>query len=230
MAADDPGLADRIKPVMNLLAADTATSPATELFPQRRVFDVYNSHSWASGTAPFADGNNQESVSEAVNAWSGLTLWARASGNAKLEAEARWMHALEAQSARAYWTNFDKSQPVYQGFGHEVTPLVFGGKRDYATWFSAEPAAALAILLIPMNPSSDFLGGDPARIDANVKEGTASGGFTQQYGDLMLMYAAMAGEQQRTAALQQARSLPAGDVDDSTSKTYLLAWLFSLKK
>lgn len=230
MAADDPGLADRIKPVMNLLAADIATSPATELFPQRRVFDVYNSHSWASGTAPFADGNNQESVSEAVNAWSGLTLWARASGNAKLEAEARWMHALEAQSARAYWTNFDKSQPVYQGFGHEVTPLVFGGKRDYATWFSAEPAAALAILLIPMNPSSDFLGGDPARIDANVKEGTASGGFTQQYGDLMLMYAAMAGEQQRTAALQQARSLPAGDVDDSTSKTYLLAWLFSLKK
>ena len=27
------------------------------------------------------------------------------------------------------------------------------------------------------------------------------------------------------AALQQARSLPAGDVDDSTSKTYLLAWV-----
>ena len=54
-------------------------------FADRRVFDAYAAHSWASGTSPFADGNNQESSSEATTAWAGLQLWARARGNAELE-------------------------------------------------------------------------------------------------------------------------------------------------
>ncbi|WP_051208810.1 glycosyl hydrolase [Propionicicella superfundia] len=230
MAADDPALAERIAPVMNLLAADIAASPASERFPQRRVFDVYASHSWASGTAPFADGNNQESASEAVTAWSGLTLWARASGNTALETEAIWMHALEAQAANAYWTDFDTADPVYDGFGHTVTPLVFGGKRDYATWFSAEPAAALAILVLPMSPSSDHLAVDPGRIAANVAEAVGEKGFRQPYGDYLLMYSALQGEQQRVAALAAARELPADLIDDGVSRTYLLAWLFGLRQ
>ncbi|HEX7210899.1 MAG TPA: glycosyl hydrolase, partial [Propionibacteriaceae bacterium] len=54
----------------------------------RRTFDAYAGHSWASGTAPFADGNNQESSSEAITAWTGLALWAKASANPNLETEA----------------------------------------------------------------------------------------------------------------------------------------------
>ncbi len=229
LAADDSGLAEKLAPVMNLLAADIATSPGNEHFPARRNFDSYASHSWASGTAPFADGNNQESASEAVTAYAGLTLWARASGNRDLEVEARWMQALEAASARAYWTDFDTSDPVYAGFGHQVLPLNFGGKRDYATWFSAEPAAALAILLIPVSPSSDQLGGDAVRIAENVKEGIGSKGFEQQYGDYILMYSALAGEDARQTALKAARSFDRSTIDDGNSYSYLLAWLFSLK-
>ncbi|MFT4228049.1 glycosyl hydrolase [Micropruina sp.] len=229
LAADDSGLAEKLAPVMNLLAADIATSPANEHFPARRNFDSYASHSWASGTAPFADGNNQESASEAVTAYAGLTLWARASGNHDLEVEARWMQALEAASARAYWTDFDTSDPVYAGFGHKVLPLNFGGKRDYATWFSAEPAAALAILLIPVSPSSDQLGGDAGRIAENVKEGIGSKGFEQQYGDYILMYSALAGEDARQTALKAARSFDRSTIDDGNSYSYLLAWLLSLK-
>ncbi|MFT3970172.1 MAG: glycosyl hydrolase [Micropruina sp.] len=229
MAADDPNLAAKLAPVMNLLAADIATSPGNEYFPARRNFDSYASHSWASGTAPFADGNNQESVSEAVTAYAGLTLWARASGNHDLEVEARWMQALEAASARAYWTDFDTSAPVYVGFSHTVLPLNFGGKRDYATWFSPEPAAALAILLIPVSPSSDQLGGDPARIAENVKEGIGTKGFDQQYGDYILMYSALAGEDARQAALKAARTFDRSKIDDGNSYAYLLAWLLSLK-
>ena len=229
LAADDSGLAEKLAPVMNLLAADIATSPGNEHFPARRNFDSYASHSWASGTAPFADGNNQESASEAVTAYAGLTLWARASGNHDLEVEARWMQALEAASARAYWTDFDTSDPVYAGFGHKVLPLNFGGKRDYATWFSAEPAAALAILLIPVSPSSDQLGGDAVRIAENVKEGIGSKGFEQQYGDYILMYSALAGEDARQTALKAARSFDRSKIDDGNSYSYLLAWLLSLK-
>lgn len=102
LAAQDLALAERWAPVMDLLAADIAMSPGSAEFPQRRNYDVYASHAWASGTSPFADGNNQESSSEAVNAWAGLTLWAKTRGNAALQTQATWMHALEAQSARAY--------------------------------------------------------------------------------------------------------------------------------
>ncbi len=226
LGADDPELVEEIRPVMDLLAADIASTPANEYFPERRTFDAYASHSWASGTSPFADGNNQESSSEAVLAWAGLTLWAQTSGQAELEREATWMHALEAQTARAYWTDFDESDAVYEGYGHTVLPLNFGGKRDYATWFSPEPAALLAILLIPVSPSSDHLAGDPERIERNVAEATSNGGFNQTYGDYLIMYSALAGEDARLAALDEARNLDA--IDDGNTRTYLLAWLMAL--
>ena len=223
LARHDPGVVERYAPVMTLLAADIASSGG-EYFPARRAFDPYNSHSWASGTAPFADGNNQESVSESVNAYAGLELWAEAAGDEALATEAAWMASAEAQAGLAYWTNADFSE--FPGYTAGIASLVWGGKRDYATWFSPEPAAKLAILLLPMSPSSAYLAGDPERIRANVAE--ASGGnFAQQFGDYLLMYSALAGPQERDAALKAAADLPDDLIDDGLSRTYLEAWLLS---
>lgn len=227
MAADDPSLVKRWKPVMTLLAADIASPTDTGTFPQRRTFDPYSSHSWASGVSPFGDGNNQESASEAVNAWVGLGVWARAAGDPQLAAEGTWMQALESDSQLAYWTNFDTDDPVYKGFGHSITPLVWGGKRDYATWFSPEPAAALAILLIPMNPASGYLGTDPKRVATNLKEAMGTRGYRQTYGDLLLLYSALQGSSQRDAAVKQVASLTS--IDDSLTRSYILAYLYALK-
>ena len=186
LTQNDPELAEKFAPVMNLLAADIGSNANNGAFPDRRVFDAYAGHSWASGTSPFADGNNQESSSEAITAWTGLALWAKASGNAGLQTEATWMLSSEAQSGLAYWTNFDRSEPVYSGYGHQIVSLNWGGKRDYATWFSPEPAAMLGILVIPMSPASTYLGGDAERIKANVAEATG-GKFDQKFGDYLLM-------------------------------------------
>lgn len=227
MALDDPSLVAALTPVMTLLAADIASPSDTGTFPRRRVFDPYVSHSWASGTAPFADGNNQESVSEAINAWAGLSLWSQAAGDTALNAEAQWMQALEVSSANAYWTGFDRSGSVYQGFDHTVAPLNWGGKRDYATWFSPEPAAALAILLIPMSPSSGYLGADPSRISANLDEALGTKGYQQTYGDLLLLYSALQGAAARDQALTKVDSLPS--IDDSMTKSYLIAYLDALR-
>nr|MBA3528921.1 1,3-beta-glucanase [Propionibacteriaceae bacterium] len=226
VAADDPALSKQFAPVMDLLAADIGSSASNGAFPDRRVFDAYAGHSWASGTSPFADGNNQESSSEAVTAWTGLALWANASQNAKLQTEATWLLSTEAQSGLAYWTNFDTSEPVYSGYGHKIVSLNWGGKRDYATWFSPEPAAMLGILVIPMSPASTYLAGDPARIDANVAEATG-GKFDQKFGDYLLMYSALAGEKQRDAALGIAEKLDDKWIDDGNSRSYMLAWLMS---
>jgi endo-1,3(4)-beta-glucanase len=228
LAQHDPALATQYAPVMNLLAADLGSSAGSGAFPDLRVFDAYASHSWASGTSPFADGNNQESSSEAVTAWTGLALWARASQNTALETEANWLLSNEAHAGLAYWTNVDRGQPVYDGFEHQVVSLNWGGKRDYGTWFSAEPAAMLGILVIPMSPASGYLAGDPARINANVAEATA-GRFDQKFGDYLLMYSGLAGEDERRAALSAARDLDARWIDDGNSRAYLLAWLMSLR-
>lgn len=213
-------LAKRWAPVMNLLAQDIAAARPSDQLPQLRMVDPYAGHSWASGTAPFADGNNQESSSEAVNAWNGLGLWAAASGQKELGTEASWLASNEALAARTYWT--DTALP--DGFGHQVVSLNWGGKRDYATWFSPDPNAILAIQLIPMGPVQRYLAGDPARIRAQVREATP-GGTSVQFGGYLLGYAALAGKADAEKAWTQALTLPDSAVDDGSSHAATLAFV-----
>ena len=224
-AREDAALAEELKPMMALLAADIASPAGDENFPQLRAYDAYAAHSWASGTSPFADGNNQESTSEAVNAWVGLRLWAEAIGDEPLAGQAAWLQANEIATALAYWTNYDLDDDLYQGFDHNYIPLNFGGKRDFATWFSPEPAAGLAIQVLPVTPSSRYLGDDPERVAINLEEGLNGGDFTQDYGDLLLAYSALAGEEERLAALELVDDV---SIDNGNSRAFLTAWLHRL--
>ncbi|MBO3087914.1 glycosyl hydrolase [Cellulomonas dongxiuzhuiae] len=226
LGADDPDLVDDLRPVMDALAADIAAAEPSQELPQLRTFDPYAGHAWASGTSPFADGNNQESASEAVNAWNGLGLWAAASGQDDLLTQATWLASTEAASARDYWTDPDLDDPVTEGFEHRVFALNWSGKRDYATWFSPEPSAMLGILLIPMGPVSDYLAVDvdPATILAAADEATPAGPDVK-FGDYLLMYRALAGPEEASAAWDDAVGLSDTSVDDGSSRAYLLAWL-----
>lgn len=221
LAADDPSLVADLAPVMDLLALDVAAGRASAWFPALRVVDVYRGHSWASGTAPFADGNNQESTSEAVAAWNGLGLWARASGQEDLGVQAAWLLSLEASSARAYWTEPDLSWLRAQGFEHRVLAISWGGKRDYATWFSAEPSAMLGIQLLPLPAVDGLLAADADQVRAAVREATPTG-FDVQFGDYLVMYLALVDPDAAAAA---AAALPDDAIDDADSRTYLEAWL-----
>jgi endoglucanase Acf2 len=212
--------------VIDLLVGELATNQNSRYFPERRVFDAYAGHSWASGYSPFADGNNQESSSEAISAWNGLALWATVTKNSALSTEATWMLSSETASANAYWTNFDQSAAVYRGYDHSIVSLNWGGKRDYATWFSAEPSAKLGILLVPMSPVAGYLAEDPARIDKNVSQGAPSG-YDVPLGDYLLMYSAQAGADQAAKALAIAKTLPDKFIDGGNSRSYLLAWIMT---
>ncbi len=226
LAQDDPALAAELAPVMNLLAQDIAAALPSEELPQLRSFDPYAGHSWASGTSPFADGNNQESSSEAVNAWNGLGLWALASEQPDLATEATWLASTEALTARTYWTAPDLEQ--LDGFEHTMVSLNWGGKRDYATWFSPEPSAILGIQLIPMGPVqvSVAQGVAPEQIRASVEEATP-GGYGVQFGGYLLMYRALAGADDASAAWQEALGLPDVAVDDGSSRSAMLAFIAS---
>jgi hypothetical protein len=224
VADGDPALVKQFSPVMTLLAADLASGETGKSFPALRGFDPYSGHSWASGFAPFADGNNQESSSEAVAAWNGLALWAKAAGDTPLQEEAGWLLSSEAASALSQWVDFDTTAKPYAGYDRGVVGIVWDGKLDYGTWFSAEPAAILGIQLIPMTPVSDYLAADPERIRSNVAEALAKGP-APQFADLLLMYSALAGPDDAASALQQARDLPDSALDGGNSRSYLLAWI-----
>jgi len=72
---------------VQLLACETSPvlpgdDPRFPFLAQLRI--PYAGHSWACGHARFGDGNNQESSSEAMNAWCGLILWGTATGDTAL--------------------------------------------------------------------------------------------------------------------------------------------------
>ncbi len=220
VSADDAALADKIAPVVDLVVADIASAQASSAFPQYRNFDPYSGHSWASGTSPFADGNNQESSSEAVNAWNAVALWAKVRGNADLQTQATWMMSEEQNAAKLYWTNTDVTE--FPAFTGTIAAMNWGGKRDYATWFSAEPGAMLGIQLIPMGSYSTYLAGDADRIKANLAQG-AAGGYGVQFGEYMAQYLALADP---AAARSELANLPA-EIDNATTKSYVMAYVFS---
>ncbi|HEU4515575.1 MAG TPA: glycosyl hydrolase [Nocardioidaceae bacterium] len=214
----EPDLLERWRPTLTALAEDIASPVTDRLIPALRNFDPYTGHSWASGTSPFADGNNQESSSEAITAWNGLALWAGADGNDRLAEQATWQLSLEAASAKSYWLEPENLPEEYQ---HGFASLNWGGKRDWATWFSPEPSAILGIQLIPMPPVFEEVGATPERVRANVEEATADG-FDVEFGDYLTMYLAMADPERALAA---GRELPDSAIDDGNTRSYLLAWL-----
>ncbi len=221
---------DAVAPVIDALVADIA-SPGTEQVPTTRVFDPYAGHSWASGTSPFTDGNNQESSSEAVSAWTGVAAWAELRGDAAAAERAQWMLAAEAHSAVALYARPDTSfAPDYK---HSVVGMQWGAKRDWATWFSAEPAAMLGIQLIPLAPSQAAVlaptnGADVAQIMDSAAEAMPTG-TAKQFADLITMYTALAGDDSRAAAWSAALALPDSAIDDGVSRAYMLAFIATAK-
>ena len=152
IALRDPAWAakDHWGAMVDLLVADIATTErgGTD-FPFLRNFDVYEGHSWASGVGLGACGNNQESSSEAINAWAGLILWGEVTGDRALRDLGIYLYTTEIQaisttgSTSTAWS----SPPEYKNA--EVS-MLFGGKYAHNTWWTDEPRQIKGINLLPM--------------------------------------------------------------------------------
>ncbi|WP_159449091.1 glycosyl hydrolase [Demequina sp. NBRC 110055] len=222
----DPALADTIGPVIDQLAADIASPTASERFPQLRSFDPVAGHAWASGMSPFGDGNNQESSSEAVLAWNGLAAWAEARGDDAMTETATWLLSAEADAALTRWVRPDLSEfPEYE---HDFVSLEWGGKREHATWFSPAEAAKLGIELIPMAPVQQHLAAideDDAQVIRDTVEGARADAGEAGFGDYLLMYLALAGQDDAGAAWEEAVALPDEAIDGGNSRAAMLAFI-----
>jgi len=224
--ARDPALVADIGPALDLVADDIASPVATDTFPQWRAFDPVAGHSWASGPAPFADGNNQESSSEAVAAWNGVALWRSLRGDAPAAGVAEWMLSAEAEAARRIY--LEPNVSAFPQYAHGTVGIEWGSKRDFATWFSAEPNAVVGIQLIPSPPAAmDYYEAVAPASVASAIDAARGEGAGAQFGDYLLMYQAGQSGAEADSAWNAARALPDTSIDDANSRAYLLAWVAS---
>ena len=153
--------------MVDLLIRDCANYDRTDkCFPWMRNFDPVAGHSWASGNAGFASGNNQESSSESMNFATSLILYGEATGDRKVRDLGIYWHATEAEAIRSYW--FDNDGEVFpKGFGSPCVGMVWGDGATYGTWWTANPEEIHGINFLPLTGGSLYLARDPAFVRRN---------------------------------------------------------------
>ncbi len=238
IARTDPSWASdsRYGPMVRLLVRDYAAGRGDSMFPYLRNFDPYAGHSWASGHALFGDGNNNESSSEAMNAWGAMILWGEATGDQALRSRGVYMYATEADAIDEYWwdryrTNFPASYTASQA------SMIWGGKSANATWFSAWPEHLHGIEWLPFSGTSLYMGRDPAYVQANYQAllsersarsdcSLAAGQQLCTWEDLAWMYHAFADPADALARYQQRAGAYTPEEGVSRAQTY--QWIATL--
>ncbi|KAJ2745474.1 hypothetical protein GGI20_002139 [Coemansia sp. BCRC 34301] len=146
---------------IDILARDYCNASADDgHFPFMRCFDFYEGHSVASGLFAFADSRNQESTSEAVNAYYAAYLYALATGRTQIARYVRAILQLEARTSRVYWHLGDLAEDIYPEVyarGRAVVGILWSSKADYATFFGANPEFIYGIQLLPYTPAMSLL-------------------------------------------------------------------------
>ncbi len=170
IALRDPSWAasDKWGGMINLLVADIANpNRGGADFPFLRNFDPYEGHSWASGIGMGEMGNNQESSSEAINAWAGVILWAEVHGDKALRDLGVYLYTTEVQAINHYWFDIQAKvfPPEYQNI--EVSQ-VFGGMMAHNTWWIDDPRQIKGINILPLTTASTYLATDPGFVKRNV--------------------------------------------------------------
>ena len=218
----DDNFVERHGPVVQSLVADIANEDSDK-YLRLRSFDAYAGHSWASGFSDFETGNNQESISEAINAWIGIYHWAELTGNKQLQERAQWLYSNEVSAAQKYW--FLEDSPYAAEYSAPFVSLVWGGKRDYATFFSPRPQAKLGILLLPMSPGHQYqIGSEQKTAELLSSTLPTDADYNGQFGDYLAMLLSTIDPQK---AERIATDLPDDAIDSANSRTYMWAWIFT---
>jgi endoglucanase Acf2 len=231
IARRDPSWGTDVKwgPLVRLLIRDIA-SPDREdrMFPFLRNFDPYAGHSWASGHAKFGDGNNQESSSEAMNAWTGIILWGAATGDVALRDLGIYLYTTEMTAIHEYW--FDvrgENRPA--AYRPTVASMIWGGKSERATWFSPKTEPTHGINWLPIHGGSLFLGLFPDYVRRDYAGMVAEKGGTNwdEWADLIYMFQALADPAGALLQFTATERTYRGEGGNSRANTY--HWLQNLK-
>lgn len=234
---------DWVKPenyggLIDLLIRDCANDDRQdERFPWMRFFDPYAGHSWASGHAGFAAGNNQESSSESMNFATALILYGEVTQNKRIRDLGIYWHATEAEAIRNYW--FDNDRKIFPNdYGHRCVGMIWGNGGTYGTWWTANPEEIHGINFLPLTAGSLYLGRDFDYVKSNVADLVDSnrnyhnGGFDgdpdrfDRWQDVLAQYEALAdpvAAKKRYDAMGKAEESEFGE-----TKAHTLQWITAL--
>lgn len=137
--------------MVDLLLSDYLTHQKNQYrYAYLRSFDAWAGHTWAHGFGTFAEGNNIESSSEAIQSWVGGYLWALQNGDEALRDAAIYGFVHELSNAKTYMFDYEDVvfKPTYKEYA-SVAGMIWGGKYDYATWFGANPTFIYGIQWLP---------------------------------------------------------------------------------
>eukprot|EP00471_Norrisiella_sphaerica_P008556 CAMPEP_0184503066 /NCGR_PEP_ID=MMETSP0113_2-20130426/51615_1 /TAXON_ID=91329 /ORGANISM="Norrisiella sphaerica, Strain BC52" /LENGTH=838 /DNA_ID=CAMNT_0026892479 /DNA_START=79 /DNA_END=2595 /DNA_ORIENTATION=- len=150
-----------------------------QYFPKFRHTDWYAGHSWAGGVAmAYLNGRNQESVSEAFNAWYAVALWGDATGDNEMRDIGRLLAAMEARAARTYWQIPHFKSEIYpEEFSiHHTAGIIWSNLIQYQTWFGMLQWEVQGIQTLPVTPASEMVfNATWAEKAADIFEKTCSG-------------------------------------------------------
>ncbi len=145
--------------MFELLIRDYAGGKNDPLFPYLRNFDPANGFSWASGHANFVRGNNNESTSEAANAYGAMVLYGLVTGNDAIVERGMYLHASTSATYWEYWNDIDgyrggdaEARNFPADYPRITTSIIWGDGSAFSTWFSPAFAHILGIQGLPSNP------------------------------------------------------------------------------
>ena len=147
-------------------------------YPFLRNFDIYEGHSWASGVANYefdengqmvdkkgglSGGNNQESSSESVNAWSSLILWGEAVGDERIRDLGIYMYTTEIAAIEDYYYDvhneiFTKEYKDSNNYNIQTVTRLFGGRYDHTAWWTENPIEVTTITMLPISGATLYMG------------------------------------------------------------------------
>lgn len=231
LAKFDPAWGRKFRPQAYSLMADfmNLSRRSGSSYARLRCFDLWKLHSWAGGVTEFADGRNQESTSEAVNAYYSAALLGLSYGDTHLVAIGSTLASLEIAAAETWW-HVREGEGMYEDdFSREnrVVGVLWANKRDSGLWFAPPEwrECRMGIQVLPLLPITEDLFRDVGFLKELVKwtspalarEGVGEGwkGFVY----------AMEGVYDKEDALVKIRSL--NGFDDGNSLSNLLWWVHS---
>ncbi|MDD5132630.1 MAG: glycosyl hydrolase, partial [bacterium] len=180
----DSSFKDDYGPMIGYLIRDYANwSRDDTLFPFLRNFDPYLGHSYCDGLQQSHDGNNQESSSEAMNAWAAMILWGMVSGDEAIRDTGIFGYTTEYSGIHDYY--FDVDDDIYPAeYQHKTAGILFDGKMIYDVWWDPSGDECIyGIQMIPSTASMLYLGYYPLYCKANYDAFYIDNGGLENFND-----------------------------------------------
>ncbi|WP_254527900.1 glycosyl hydrolase [Natrinema gelatinilyticum] len=216
--------------MVDLLIRDFANPDRSDsMFPFLRHFSPYEGHSWADGGgSAFVEGNNQESSSEALNAYASMILWGEFTNNTEIRDAGVFLYTQELSAVREYWFDVDnENQP--SGWNYDYAAMVWGNGYKYTTWWTTDTEAIHGINMLPMCAHMEFLGWDTQYAQSNYDELVANdvdGEVFSYWPDIMWMFRAFSDVTDAKNKWQAKKSSYPVEFGETKAHTY--HWIYNM--